>query len=151
MILLRSRPRPDIGWRVPVVAVLMGLFLPCLVGGAILYLIDVPLTGLPKDGAARSFGQHLGFVAAALTAAPIIAWMVLPLVIPALRLMIQTGWAGSLAAVALSVGLGLPLVHWMLNGDVTTEDTAVLGHIVVAMIVQALTGWAVLQVLLRER
>jgi hypothetical protein len=133
---------------VPLIAVLMGLFLPALLGGLVLYFTDAPLLGLPKDGSGRSFAQHVAFVAAALTAAPIIGWAVIPIAVPVLRLLIQTGWAGIGSAILVALLIGLPLVHWMLNGDVTTEDSSILAHIVAALMLQGTVGWGVMQVLL---
>lgn len=144
-MLWRSNPQPDAGWWPAVIAVLAGIFLPALAGAAVLYFGDAPLSGAPKDGTARTVASHAMLVAAALTAAPLIAWLAAPLAVPLLRLAVQRGWAGWGSAVGLAVGIGLPIVHFVLHGDVTTEDQSVLPHILAALAVQGSVGWLVLR------
>ncbi|MEJ6397214.1 hypothetical protein [Yoonia sp. 208BN28-4] len=145
-MILRSVPRPDAGWWRAIGAVLGGVFLPALLGVAFLYYSDAPLSGPPKDGLGRSLEMHALLVAAALAAAPLIAWLAAPLAVPALVYAQRHGWAGWGSAVLLAAAIGLPIVHFALNGDVTTEDQSVLGHIIAALIIQGTVGWFILQI-----
>jgi len=72
--MLRSPPRPTLGWGRPIAAVLAGVIVPA---------------------------------------------------IPA--------WAGPLSLVGISVGLGLPIAHIFLNGDLTTEAPEMIPFLVTAL------------------
>lgn len=142
--MFHSTPRPEAGWWPSILAVIAGIFLPAIAGAAFLYISDAPLSGPPKDGLARTLEEHLLLISAALTAAPLIAWLAAPIAVPLLRLAIRRGWAGVGSAVIIAILVGLPILHIALNGDVTTEDQSVLPHIIAALSVQAVTGWVVL-------
>ena len=140
-----SRPNPHIGWWRPLVAVASGVLGPACVGALWLWFSDTPVSGPPKDGSHRDIWQHMVFVAAALTAAPILSWIAIPLATPLARLAVIRGWAGVGSAVVTACGLGLLIIHFALNGDVTTESPAVVPQIIAALGLQGATVWAVLQ------
>ena len=140
-----SKPIPNIGWWRPTVAVAGGVLGPALLGAVWLWFAETSITGPPKDGSSRDIWQHLVFVAAALTAAPILSWIAIPLATPLARLAVIRGWAGWGSAVAVACGLGLLIVHFALNGDMTTESPATLPHIVVALGLQGSWVWLILQ------
>ena len=146
-----SRPDPDIGWWRPLVAVTAGVLGPACLGAVWLWCADTPIAGPAKDGSARDIWQQLVFVAAALTAAPILSWIAIPLATPLARLAVIRGWAGYGSTVLVACGLGLAVIHFALNGDLTTESPIVLPQIIAALWLQGSTVWLVLQVWLTNK
>ena len=144
-----SRPDPSAGWTPAIAVTLLAVILPALLGGGWLWLVDIPLAGLPKDGGVFGLAQVVSFVAAALLSAPLLAWIVVPICVPLLRAALRRGYAGWGSAVIVAWTIGLPAVHIFLNGDLTTEAPAMIPLMMIALALQALTAFALLR--LRRR
>jgi len=84
-------------------------------------------------------------MAACLTASPLFVWVAMPVAVPAVLLAGRFGWAGPLSLVAISVGLGLPIAHFFLNGDLTSEAPEMIPFLVSAFAIQAICGWVILR------
>lgn len=141
-----SRPSPDATWLQASVAVCAGILIPCLLGLFCLVISDAPLAGPPKDGSPREWGSLVTLFGAAALAAPLVAWIALPLAIPLTRTAIRRGWAGWGSAMGLAIVLGLPVVHFALNGDLTNEAPKMIPLIVLVLILQGLSGYAMVRV-----
>lgn len=143
---LRSEPvtREVLGmWR-PLMAVLAGFILPALPAWGMLSIAGA-------GGEDIWLRQQILWVLYALGAAPVIAWLSLPVSWPLLTFMALRGWAGASSAGAAALLLGLPVVHVVLHGDITSEDTTILPHLALALLLQGLTTWAVLWALVHRR
>ncbi|MGJ8612332.1 MAG: hypothetical protein ACSHWY_14615 [Octadecabacter sp.] len=149
----RSVPlsRGDVGWVRPMLAVVLGLLVPALLAMLILYVERPTLSGLPKDGSGFTAGDHVGVVFAALAASFVVSWLIAPVALILLRYSAIFGWAGSGSAVVSALIIGLPTVHFALNGDVTTENSVILPHISIAISLLSLAIWGIFVGLMNMR
>ena len=141
--MLRSPPRPTLGWGRPIAAVLAGVIVPAIPAAVYLVLAEVDRNAAIEGWAAITWIGWL--MAACLTASPLFVWIALPLAVPAVLFAARYGWAGPLSLVGISVGLGLPIAHIFLNGDLTTEAPEMIPFLVTAFAVQAICGWVILR------
>lgn len=130
------------GWVKPAAAIFIALVVPAALAAAAVLMGGAVLSGPPKDGSGFSFGDHLNIVLAGLTASIVASWMIAPIALIGLRAAAMLGWAGWGTAILSALGFGLPIVHFALNGDVTTEDASILPHICIAITVLGLSVWA---------
>lgn len=133
-------------WR-PLAAVLGAVLIPGLIAAGLLLVAGTP--GVTDGGG--WLREQILFVVITLAAAPFVAWFFLPLLWPLALLAVVKGWAGALSAMALACAVGLPALHVILLGDVTTEDPSVVPNLVLALGCQGLTGWMVFWGLMRLR
>lgn len=139
----------QVGWGRPVAAVLIALLIPAILSMVFLYTGSPTLQGPPKDGSSYTIRDHIDMVTAALAASIVVSWIIAPIAFIVLRASAMLGWAGWGTALLSALGLGLPAVHLALNGDVTTEDTTILPHILFAICVLGLSVWAAFWGLIR--
>ena len=132
----------EVGWFRPALAVVLGLLiLPWF--ALVLTLNGAPtIAGPPKDGSGYSFSDHIAIVLACLSVSFIATWMAAPVALLALRAAAMLGWAGWASAMGAAVILGLPMAHWTLNGDLTTDVYAVPVQLSVAIALLGLSIWA---------
>ena len=93
---------------------------------------------------ARTVADHMALLATALLGLPVFGLPALIVVVPAAGLLVWRGWAGPLSFVALAAIIGLPLVHWIFHGDLTTEAPDLLPHILAALSCAAILTWTLL-------
>ncbi|MCF2869801.1 hypothetical protein L0664_01860 [Octadecabacter sp. G9-8] len=132
----------EVGWARPLLAVVFGLAVPSLMGWVMIYIHGATLSGPPKDGSGYTLNDHLAFVSAFVAASIIVTWMMIPIAVMAMRAAAMLGWAGWGTALLGSWAVGLPVVHVMLNGDLTTDGNGLLPHITLAIAILALSIWA---------
>ena len=138
-------PDPDQQvWGKLTLAALLALILCGVMGYAGLRASDVAVGDAAKLVADRTLADHAALLATALLGLPFFGLPALLLVVPAAGLLVWRGWAGALSYVALGWALGLPLVHWIFNGDLTSEAPDLLPHILVALTFAALLTKAIL-------
>ncbi len=131
---------PEVEWRQvgiwrPLIAVLAALFIPALVAFGL-----VSLAGM--GGGSDPVRQAILLVLYSLLGAPILGLLAVPICWPVLFVLVVRGWAGATSAVVTTLAIGLPAIHFGLHGDLTTETPAVVPHLVVALTLQGLVGWA---------
>lgn len=61
------------------------------------------------------------------------------------------GWTGWGSAVLSALIIGVPTVHFALNGDVTTENPVILPHITIAITLLSLAVWGIYEGLMTVR
>ncbi|MEN9061986.1 hypothetical protein [Ponticoccus litoralis] len=144
-------PARPLGWRSPVLgvrgagflrpllAVAAGLLLPALLSWALLTLAGPP--GLLDS---RGLRYEILFVLSALVGAPLVGFFLMPLLWAAALALLARGWAGLASIMATGLLIGLPVVHWALNGDLTTEAPSALPRLALAIALQCWLCWAVL-------
>lgn len=132
----------DVGWFRPAAAIIIAMVLPALLAIAFILFGAPTISGPPKDGSGSTLADHVAFVLAALSASILVSWMLAPLALLLLRAAAMLGYAGWGTAVIASLCFGLPLVHVVLNGDVTTEENAILPHMMVAIAFLGVSVWA---------
>lgn len=132
----------QVGWLKPAVAVLIALLLPALLAMVFLYTGSPPLHGLPKDGSGYTLRDHIDILTACIAASVVVSWVIAPIALLLLRASAMLGWAGWGTAVLCALAFGLPAVHFTLNGDVTTDNQAILPHIILAISLLGLSVWA---------
>lgn len=139
---LRSTQYPDwrrVGlWR-PLVAIVAGMAVPAVLAVGLLMLAGSP-------GALESSGSRAVLLLwlYALASAPLVGWLLLPILWPLLLILIVRGWSGLGLLVLAAWALGLPVAHVLLNGDLTTETPAMVLVLAAALTVQAGICWLVL-------
>ena len=132
----------EVGWFRPAFAIILALVLPALLA-LVLILNGAPVVeGPPKDGSGYTWGDHIGIVLGMLTVSPLVSWVVSPVALVALRAAAMLGWAGWGTAILTALGLGMPLAHLLLNGDLTTDEYALPVHLAVAISLLGLAIWA---------
>ncbi len=139
----------QIGWGRPLAAVLIALLIPAVLSIVFLYAGAPSLHGPPKDGTSYTLRDHIDMFSAALAASLVVSWMIAPFALIALRASALLGWAGWGTALLTALAFGLPTVHFALNGDVTTEDSTILPHILLAICTLGLSVWAAFWGLIR--
>lgn len=132
---------PDVGWFRPALAVVLAMFLPALLAILFLFWGAPTIAGPPKDGSGYSISDHIDMVLAALAASVLVSWMVAPFAMLLLRAAAMLGFAGWGMAAFVAFALGLPTVHFALMGDLATEDTRLLPHIIIAIAMLGLSVW----------
>lgn len=142
---------PDIGWFRPAVAVVLAMVLPALLAILAIYLGAPVLSGPPKDGTALTLADHATLVVGSLAVSFLASWMAAPFALLALRGAAMLGWAGWGSAILCAELFGLPIVHFALQGDITTEDSTILPHIACAIALLGLSVWAIFWGLMRFR
>lgn len=140
-----SRPDPSAGWIVAFAVTVLAIILPALAGGGWIWLVDIPLTGLPKDGSWYDGPQAITIVAAALLSAPLLSWVIVPICVPLLRAALRRGYAGWGSAIIVAWAVGLPTVHIFLSGDITTEAPQMVPMVMTALTLQGLTAFGLLR------
>lgn len=133
---------PDVGWLRPFFAVVLAILGPSLLAGVFIYNGAPVFSGPPKDGSGYSWGDHVAIVLACLAASVVVTWMMVPLSVMGLRATAMLGYAGWGTAILAALIVGLPVAHVLLNGDLTTEENAILPHLMVALGVLGLSHWA---------
>ena len=157
-----AAPEPDPGWPAgfrsppldwrsvgilrPLLALLGALIAPAVLAWGLLLV-----AGLPGLSGSTGLRAHLLTVLVPLVGAPFVAFFFLPLLWPLVLVAATTGWAGAASAAALALAIGMPALHWLLHGDVTTEAARMIPHIGVALMLQGLTGWALFWAMMRVR
>ena len=86
--------------------------------------------------------DHFGIFLAGLATSVVASWLIVPFGFIAMRAAAMLGWAGWGTAILTALGFGLPIVHFALNGDLTTEDASILPHIAAAIAFLGLSAWA---------
>lgn len=129
----------DAGWWRCAAAVLIGLLAPALIAASVIYLLTPDFAGPPKDGRGFTLAEHFFFFIGLLAASVVVSWMLAPVALVLLRLAAVTGWAGWASAAVAALIVGLPSAHVILNGDITTENTFLLPHLALALIVLGLS------------
>lgn len=144
---------PDVGWFRPATALLLAMIVPTLISLIFTFIGTPKITGLPKDGTGYTFANHVEFVLAFLSASFLVSWMIAPFALLSLRASAMLGYAGWGTAVLMSLGCGLPIVHFALNGDLTTDYGAFvfLPHISIAISFLGLSVWAAFWGLMKLR
>jgi len=132
----------QVGWFRPAAAIIIAMFLPTLLAGAIVFNGGPVFTGPPKDGNSYGLADHIGIVLACLSVSIVVSWMIAPVALLGLRAAAMLGWAGWGTAILSAVFLGLPLAHLALNGDLTTDEHAIPVHLTVAIACLGLSVWA---------
>ncbi|MBN7784619.1 hypothetical protein JYP51_06790 [Ponticoccus gilvus] len=127
------------GFLRPLLAVAAGLLLPALLSWALLFLAGPP--GLLDSRGPR---YEILFVLSALVGAPLVGFFLMPFLWAAALALLARGRAGLFSIMAAGLLIGLPVVHWALNGDLTTEAPSALPRLAVAIAVQCWVCWAVL-------
>lgn len=138
----------EVGWFRPAAAVVIGLILPSAFALILVYFGGPTFSGPPKNGAGFSLSEHVGLVLGVLSVSFIISWMAAPFALFALRAMAMLGYAGWGSAVLSAWAIGLPIVHIVLNADATTDESAILLPMTVALGVLGLSVWVTFQCLL---
>lgn len=132
----------QVGWFPPAAAIVIALFLPALLAIAVILIGAPTVSGPPKDGTGYSIADHIALVLAVLSASIVMSWMIAPLALVLLRAAAMLGYAGWGTAILAALAFGLPMVHITLMGDVTTEENAILQHMIFAIAILGLSVWA---------
>ncbi|MEL6641939.1 MAG: hypothetical protein AAFP98_11615 [Pseudomonadota bacterium] len=141
--MLKSTARPDLGWGRPILAALAAIVVPAVPAFFVVWGSD---TGFREImGSSDLSTRAVWLVAACLMAAPLVAWIAVPISAPLARIAARRGWAGPGSMVVLSWAIGLPLAHIVFNGDLTSEAPEVIPFLALALAIQALCGWLVLR------
>ena len=138
------------GWWRPAVAVLAAMVVPTLLSVALILFGAPTISGPPKGGTGFTLADHMALTLAALTASVIVSWMLAPVALLLLRAAAMLGWAGWGSAVLAAWALGLPMVHFALHGDVTSEEPQFLPAILAAIAILGLTVWVIFWALMRK-
>lgn len=142
---------PQVGWFRPAAAIIIAMILPALAAIAFIYSGAPIFSGPPKDGTGYTMADHLAIVLGALGLSFLTSWVAAPLVLLALRAAVMLGFAGWGSALIMAWVIGLPVVHVVLNGDVTTDEHAILPHMICAIGILGLSVWAAFWVLFAFR
>ena len=141
--MFKSHPRPNFGWGRAILAALVAVIAPAIPAFFLVWGSDTGFREIMGSGDLGS--RTLWLVAACLMAAPLVAWIAVPIAAPLARIAARRGWAGPGSLVGMSWIIGLPLVHVIFNGDLTTEAPEVIPFLALALAIQALCGWLVLR------
>lgn len=149
----RSKPLTgqDVGWFHPTAAVLIGLFAPALSAFFIIQLGGPVIHGPPKDGSGYSLADHFAILTGALTMSFLVSWIAAPFALLVLRAAAMLGYAGWATAVFAAPVMGLPIVHFVLNGDLTSDTYAILPHMIISVGILGLSVWAAFWILFALR
>ena len=133
---------PQVGWFRPAAAVMLGFILPTTVALAMVYIGGPDFWEPIKSDVGYSFWDHVGLITGVLSVSFIVSWMAIPFTIIALRATAMLGYAGWGTALLCAWGIGLPIVHIALNADATTDESAILTHMTIAVGILGLSVWA---------
>jgi hypothetical protein len=89
--------------------------------------------------------RFVWFVAACLMATPLVSWIAVPIAVPVVRIAARRGWASPASMVTLALIIGLPVAHFVLNGDLTREAPEMIPYLAVGLAIQALCCWLFLR------
>ena len=121
---------------------MLGFILPTTVALAMVY-IGAPGFWEPiKSHDGYSLWDHIGLITGVLSVSFIVSWMAIPFTIIALRATAMLGYAGWGTALLCAWGIGLPIIHIALNADATTDESAILAHMAIAVGILGLSVWA---------
>jgi len=121
---------------------MIALLIPAALAMSIILTGGPTFSGPPKDGSGYTLYDHFALVIGALSASVFVSWIMAPLALIFLRAAAMLGLAGWGSAILTAILFGVPFVHIALIGDVTTEENAILPHIIVAIALLGLTVWA---------
>ncbi len=118
------------------------MIIPSVVAAILVYAGGTSISGVPKSGLGPTLLDHFGIFLAGLATLVVASWLIVPFGFIAMRAAAMLGWAGWGTAILTALGFGLPIVHFALNGDLTTEDASILPHIAAAIAFLGLSAWA---------
>jgi len=121
---------------------MLGFILPTTVALAMVYIGGPDFWEPIKSDVGYSFWDHVGLITGVLSVSFIVSWMAIPFTIIALRATAMLGYAGWGTALLCAWVIGLPIVHVALNADATTDESAILAHMAIAVGILGLSVWA---------
>ena len=131
----------QVGWFRPAAAIMLALAVPALLALLFIYSGAPAFDGPPSAGESYTLNDHIAIVLGTLAFSFLTSWMATPLILLSLRAAAMLGYAGWGTSVIAAWIIGLPIVHFALNGDLTTEEHAILPHMMFTIGFLGLSVW----------
>ncbi len=132
---------PQVGWFRPAAAVVIASLAPAALAFLFISLGAPVIDGPFKDGSTYTLADHVAIVLGAIALSFLVTWIAAPFAVFALRAAAMLGVAGWGTAMISAWIIGLPIAHVALNGDLTSDDYAILPQLMVAIAILGLSVW----------